>query len=101
MAALIRDSPYTALCKAITPLSSDDRLPSLEAWTATLKRFLAERGPRLAPSIRGGVEGMLVINLYDAAAILENSMDEAMASRIDCPKLRAWGKIERPPFSPQ
>lgn len=98
--ARIRED-YTALCKAITPLSSDDRLPSPEDWTATLQRFLDERGPRMAPSIRSGVENMLHINIYDAALLLENSMDEAMGARIDCPRIRAWREIEPPPLRPQ
>ncbi|MFP2959198.1 hypothetical protein ACLEPN_15485 [Myxococcus sp. 1LA] len=84
---------YTALCKVITPLSCDDRLPTPDAWSAALKRFLSERGPRLVPNMRHGVEAVLAINMFDAVELLENSMDEAMASRIDCPRFAAWKKL--------
>ncbi|WP_239989017.1 hypothetical protein [Corallococcus macrosporus] len=79
----------------IRPLSGDDRLPSPDAWRTALKRLLSERGPRMAPSVRHGVEAVLSINMRDAAELIENSMNEAMASRIDCPRLRAWKQVSR------
>lgn len=84
---------FNALCKAASALGNDKALPPRKQWNETHKRYLAERGPRMTPNVRGVVEAVANVNIPDAIEILEAAMDETLAARIDCPRFTAWKKL--------
>ncbi|WP_002633846.1 hypothetical protein [Myxococcus hansupus] len=84
---------FNAFCKAASALGSDKALPPRKQWNEAHKRYLAERGPRMSPNVRGVVEAVSNVNIPDAIEILETAMDETTASRIDCPRFTAWKKL--------
>ncbi|WP_426755702.1 hypothetical protein [Myxococcus sp. Y35] len=94
-AALTRiRADYAALCRALLALGSDNAPPSREQWNAGLKRFLSERGERLAPRVRRGIEAVANLHVRDAINILESGMAESTVASPECQKLQAWKKAQ-------
>jgi hypothetical protein len=84
----------TALCGALSALGTPNHPPAREQWSAVISRFLAERGTRMDPRMRGGIEAMAQINVEDGFHIYESVMEESLGSRIECPVVRSW--LKRP-----
>ncbi|OJT22992.1 hypothetical protein BO221_19045 [Archangium sp. Cb G35] len=84
----------TALCGALSALGSPGQPPAKEQWSAVISRLLAERGTRMDPRVRQGIEGMVHVNVGDGAELYGYVMEESMGSRIECPVVRSW--LKRP-----
>ncbi len=82
----------TALCGALSALGTSNQPPARDQWVAAISRFLADRGPRIDPGLRTGIEAMGQLLVEDGFHIYDSMTESATGARIECPVVRSWSK---------